>query len=78
MKAIMRFYQVNYYHTPKFRGGLLPSHGGERRGGVGGKRESSGDDPDIGSPSNFPLAANSRVFVSWFLISASVRREIKF
>ena len=45
--------------TNQISGGeLLPFHGGERHGCVGGRGEATGGDSGSGSPSNLPPAAN--------------------
>jgi hypothetical protein len=52
-------YMERYWYkittNPKSSGGLLPSHGGERYGGVGEGGEAARDNSGSGSPSNLPL-----------------------
>jgi hypothetical protein len=62
----------NTITNPKSRGGLLPSHGGERCRGVGEGGEAVGGDSDSGSPCNLPTT------VSLFSIFASIRRENEY
>ena len=59
-------------------GGLLTSHGGERRGCIGGGGEATRGDSGSGSPSNLPSAVTDSLSVSWFSISAAVHSEIKY
>jgi hypothetical protein len=61
----------------KYRGGPLPSHGGERCGGVGEGGEAARGDSGSGSPSNLPLAVACILYVSLFSISTSIHCEIK-
>jgi hypothetical protein len=64
--------------NPKSMGGLIPSHGQERNGGVGEGEEAAEGDSGIGSPSNLPPAAACSLSVSLFLISASIHHENKY
>jgi hypothetical protein len=61
--------------NPKYRGGLLPSDGGERYRCVGEGGEAVGGDSGRSSPSNLPLVVAWSFSVSLFSISASVHHE---
>jgi hypothetical protein len=63
---------------PKYRRGLLPSHGGDRCGGIGECGEAAGGDSSSTFPSNLPLEAARSLSISVFLIFVSVHREIKY
>jgi hypothetical protein len=42
----------SYHHKPMSRGGILPSHSGEKGGDVGEGEEAAGGDSSSGFPSN--------------------------
>jgi hypothetical protein len=63
--------------NPKSMGGLLPSQGGERFGGVGEGGEAARVDSGSGSPSNLLPSVTCSLSASMFSIFAFVCCEIK-